>query len=82
MGRHHQRRRLDVCDVVRDRDTLRREGAQDGGVVDEIAEDRERAGISLLERERDGIANAEAHAQAGGSKDLHIAGFDFTQSPL
>ena len=71
VGGHHQRRRLDVCDVLRDRDAFRLERAQDGGVVDEVAEDREGAGISVLERERDGIANAEAHAEVGGSKDTH-----------
>ena len=57
--------------VLRDRDALRLEGAQDGGIVDEVTEDREGAGISVLERERDGIANAEAHAEMGCSKDLH-----------
>ena len=71
VGRHHQGRRLDVCDVLRDRDALRLEGAQDGGVVDEVPEDREGAGVSVLERERDGIANAETHAEVGRSKDTH-----------
>ena len=72
VGRHHQGgRRLDVCDVLRERDALRREGAQDGGVVDEVAEDREGAGGSVLERERDGIANAETHAEVGRTEDAH-----------
>ena len=71
VGRHHQGRRLDVCDVLRDRDALRLEGAQDGGVVDEVTEDREGAGVSVLERERDGIANAETHAEVGRSEDAH-----------
>ena len=71
VGRHHQGRRLDVCDVLRDRDALRLEGAQDGGVVDEVTEDREGAGVSVLEREPNGIANAETHAEVGGSKDPH-----------
>ena len=71
VGRHHHGRRLDVGDVLRDRDALRLEGAQDGGVVDEVAEDREGAGVRVLERERDGIANAEAHAEVGGSEDPH-----------
>ena len=71
VSRDHQGRRLDVCDVLRDRDTLRLEGAQDGGVVDEVAEDREGAGVSVLERERDGIANAETHAEVGRPKDSH-----------
>ena len=71
VGRHHHGRRLDVCDVLRDRDALRLEGAQDGGVVDEVAEDGEGAGVGVLERERDGIAHAEAHAEVGGSEDTH-----------
>ena len=71
VGRHHHGRRLDVCDVLRDRDALRLEGAQDGGVVDEVTEDGEGAGVSVLERERDGIANAETHAEVGGSEDAH-----------
>jgi len=60
-----------VGDVLRDRDALRLEGAQDGGVVDEVTEDREGAGVSVLERERDGIANAETHAEAGRPEDAH-----------
>jgi hypothetical protein len=71
MGRHHQGRRPDVCDVLRDRDAPRLEGAQDGGVVDEVTEDREGAGVSVLERERDGVANAETHAEVSGSEDAH-----------
>src|SRR5205814_8157952 len=75
VGRHHQGRRLDVCDVLGDRDTLRLEGAQDGGVVDEVPEDREGAGVSVLERERDGIANAETHAEVGRSEKTHTLQF-------
>ncbi len=71
VGRHHQGRCLDVCDVLSDRDALRLEGAQDGRVVDEVAEDREGAGVRVLERERDGIANAETHAEVGRPEDPH-----------
>lgn len=39
--------------------------------MDEVAEDREGAGVSVLDCERDGIANAEAHAEVGRSKDTH-----------
>jgi hypothetical protein len=39
--------------------------------VDEVTEDREGAGVSVLERERDGIANTETHAEMGRSKDMH-----------
>ena len=44
---------------------------QDAGVVDQVTEDRQWAGVGVLERERDGIANAEAHAEVGRSKDTH-----------
>ena len=71
VGGHHQGRRLDVGDVLRDGDALRLERAQDGGIVDEIAEDREGAGVGVLERERDGIAHAKAHAEVGRTEDLH-----------
>ena len=69
---YHQGRRLDVCDILRDGDALRPEGAQYGGVVDEVPKDREGPGISVLDRERDGIANAETHAEVGCSEDTHI----------
>jgi hypothetical protein len=72
-----------VCHVLRDRDALRLEGGQDGGVVDEVTEDREGAGIGVLERERDGIANAETHAEVGRSEDTHSLRLkDFTQRTL
>ena len=71
VGRHHQGRRRDVCDVLRDRDALRLEGAQDGGVVDEVTEDRERAGFCVSERERNRIANAETHAEVSRPEEPH-----------
>ena len=71
VGRHHHGRRLHMRDFLRDRDALRLEAAQDGGVVNEVTEDRQRAGVSVLERERDGIANTEAHTEVGGSEDTH-----------
>ena len=48
---------------------FRFEGAQDGGVVDEVAENRERPGVGVLEGERDGIPDAEAHAEVSRSDD-------------
>ena len=68
VGGHHQGRRLDRGDVLRDRDALRLEPVQHGRVVDQVSEDRQWAGVSMLERERDGIANAEAHAEVGSSR--------------
>ena len=80
VGRHHQRRRPDVGEVLRDGDALRLEGGQHGGVVDEVAEDRERAGVGVVEGEGDGVADAEAHAEVGRSEDTH--GSQFTQRTL
>jgi hypothetical protein len=39
--------------------------------VDEVTENREGAGVSVLERERDSIANAETHAELGRSENTH-----------
>ena len=45
--------------------------------MDQVTEDRQWAGVGVLERERDGIANAEAHAEVGRSKDTHtVPDFD------
>ena len=71
VGGHHHGRGLDVGDVLRDGNALRLEGAQDGRVMDEVAEDRQRAGVRVLERELDRVANTETHAEAGGPKDAH-----------
>ena len=69
--RHHQGRRPDVCEILGDRDALRLEGLQDGGVMDEVTEDREWTGVGVLVRELDGVANAEAHAEVGRPEDPH-----------
>jgi hypothetical protein len=79
VGRYHEGRRLDVCDVLRDSDPLRLEGAQDSGVMDEVTEDREGTGVSVLERERHGIANAETHAEAGRSENAHTDNASISQ---
>jgi hypothetical protein len=60
-----------LCDILGNGDAFRLEGAEDGGIVNEVAEDRERAGVGVLERQRDGVANAETHAEMGGSEDPH-----------
>ena len=60
-----------MCHVLGNRDAFRLEGAEDGGVMDEVTEDRERPGVSVLERERDGITNAETHAEMGSSENAH-----------
>ncbi len=40
--------------------------------MDEVAEDCEGAGVSVFERERNGIAHAETHAEVGRSEDTHV----------
>ena len=71
VGGDHHGRCPDVGDVLRDRDALCFERAQNGRVVDEVAENRQRAGVRVLERELDGVANTEAHTEAGGPEDAH-----------
>jgi hypothetical protein len=71
VGRHHHRGRRDVCNVLRDGDALGFERAQDVGIVDEVTEDGERASVGALERERDGIAHAKAHAEVGSADNPH-----------
>jgi hypothetical protein len=41
--------------------------------MNQVAQDRERLGFSLLQCHRNGIAHAEAHPQMFGSKDSHGA---------
>jgi hypothetical protein len=65
----HQRWRRDLLDILRDGNALGFERTQDRGVVHEIAENRERAGIRVVERERNCIANAETHAEMGRADD-------------
>jgi hypothetical protein len=77
VGRDHQGGCLHMADVLRDRDAFRLEGAQHGGVVDEVTENREWTGVGVLECERDRITNAEAHAEVGRSKDTHASWLRF-----
>jgi hypothetical protein len=49
--------------------------------VDEVTENREGAGLGLLDRKRDRIADAKAHAKMGGSKDSHICVTGSSRSP-
>ena len=71
VGCDHHGRCPNVGDVLRDRDALCLERAQDGWVVDEVAENRQRAGVRVLERKLDGITNTEAHTEADGPEDAH-----------
>ena len=48
--------------------------------MDEVAEDREGASVGVLERERDGVANAETHAKVCRSEEAHPV--NFTQRTL
>src|SRR5688572_29033330 len=39
--------------------------------MDEVSENRQGTGVRVFERERDGIANAEAHAEVGRAENTH-----------
>jgi hypothetical protein len=39
--------------------------------VNQVTEDRQGSGVGVLERQRDRIANAEAHAEVCRAKDTH-----------
>src|SRR5688572_27716376 len=52
-------------------DALVPQGPQDGGVVHEITEDRERRGLRLIDRQRDGVADAKAHPEMLCPDDSH-----------
>jgi hypothetical protein len=43
--------------------------------VNQVTKNRERSGVSVLERERDGVADAEAHAEVAGPQDTHRCHF-------
>jgi hypothetical protein len=68
---HHHDRRVHVRGLVRDRNAFGVEGAKDGGIVNELTENRERPGVRVLERKRDGVSNTEAHAEVSGADDTH-----------
>jgi len=68
---HHHRGRLHVGELARRGDALGVERREDGGVVHEIAEDGQGFGVPFVERERDGVADAEAHAESAGAQDVH-----------
>ena len=40
--------------------------------MDQVAENRERSGVGVFERERDGIANAETHTEVSRPDDTHF----------
>ena len=68
---HHDGLGLYLRDVLgRDHASLG-ERVQHGGVVDQVAEDRERPGVGVFEGERNGVTDAKAHAEVGGTKDSH-----------
>jgi hypothetical protein len=69
--RHHEGGRFNVCDILRDLDALGVEGAQNGWIVDEVTKNGQRAGICMREREGNGIANAETHAEMRCLEEPH-----------
>ena len=71
MCRHHHRGRLHLRGLVRDGNALGPQGVYHGRVVHQVAEDGERPGVGLIERQGDGVADAKAHAKVCGADDLH-----------
>src|SRR5688572_27683102 len=80
VGRDHQRWSRDVVDMLRDGDALRFESAEDGWVVNQVAEDGERTGISVVERKGDRVAHPETHAQMRRPDDSHQAKYTYRAS--
>ena len=72
--RHHDRVRLHFGGLVRDGDAPVLQGCQHRRVVNQVAQDGERPGVRLRERQRDGVAHAEAHAEVFCADDLHRPG--------
>ena len=60
-----------IGNVLGDGDALRLQRVQDGRVMDEVAENRERTRVGVFEGERDGVANTEAHTEVSRPKDAH-----------
>ena len=67
-GDHHRLRR-DVSRFMGDRNAFVAQLRDDDRVVHQVAENGERPGLGLPERERDGVAYAKAHAQMFGADD-------------
>jgi uncharacterized protein (DUF2236 family) len=67
----HDGRRVHPAKVLCDSDAFGGERAEDGRIVHEVAENRERSGIGVLDGEGDGVSNAETHAEVGGAQDTH-----------
>jgi hypothetical protein len=60
-----------MFDVRRDRDAPGSERAENRRVVNKVAENGEWAGVGVLEGQRDGVANAETHAEVSCAENLH-----------
>jgi hypothetical protein len=56
---------------VHDRDAFGAERRQHGGVVDELTENRERRSGGAVDRQRDRVADAKAHADVSCAADKH-----------
>ena len=69
--RHHDGQGLGASRIVRRRNSPGAEAGEDGVVVDEIAEDRQWRRVAVVNRELDGIANAETHPKVRRTEDSH-----------
>jgi hypothetical protein len=67
--RYHHRVCLHLSRIVRHRYTALVEAFEHRRVMDQVAEDRQRRRAAAVERQVDGVADAEAHAEVGGAQD-------------
>ena len=69
--RHHDGPGRDQGRILRGRDPSGTQPGEDGVVVHEIAEDRQRRRVAPADRELDGIPNTETHSEVRCAQDFH-----------
>ena len=77
-------RRLHLRDGIRDRNSLGPQRGQDRRVVHQVAENRQRPGVGVLECQGDRVTDAKAHAQMAGANDVqkfHLSPMTLIRGP-
>lgn len=74
MGGDQDRFGVDVFEFAFEADPAAAEVAEDGFVMHEVAEDRDRVLGGFLLGEADGVADTETHTEMGGALDFHTCG--------
>ena len=69
--RDHDGPGRDLGRILRGRDPSGAQAGEDGVVMDEIAENRQRSRVAAAYRQVDGIANTETHAEVSRAQDFH-----------